>query len=211
LLSEGFEDVAALPGQGWVFLNQSAPPGSTGWFRACRPCFRCGGPGRFLHCRQFQQRRIRRHGQQLAVDAAILLVNGESFSFSLRLLGEACWTGWKSTLAATAPALMSAATTHCWPPTNRPRLRLAAAITAGSGLAAPASGRLAFRYVVDDTSLNGDYIGIDSVSVTAIPEPATVALVCLGAMALHAVRSAALAGNGGPVCRRPRRRPERMA
>jgi hypothetical protein len=79
-----------------------------------------------------------------------------------------------------------------------------------SGLAAPASGRLAFRYVVDDTSLNGDYIGIDSVSVTAIPEPATVALVPRRDRAACGAK-AALAGNGGPVCRRPRRRPERMA
>ena len=35
--------------------------------------------------------------------------------------------------------------------------------------------RLAFRYLVTDTSVNGDYIGIDSFKVT-VPEPSTIAL-----------------------------------
>jgi hypothetical protein len=70
---------------------------------------------------------------------------------------------------------------------------------------------LAFRYVVDDNSLNGDYAAIDSVGVTAIPEPATVALVCLGVLALHAVRGAAPLAGGWAVRARSQRRPRTMA
>ncbi len=33
LLSEGFDDIAALPGAGWAFQNNSAPLGLTDWFQ----------------------------------------------------------------------------------------------------------------------------------------------------------------------------------
>ena len=36
-----------------------------------------------------------------------------------------------------------------------------------SGLGGPVSGRFAFRYNVADTSVNADYIGIDTLSVNA--------------------------------------------
>jgi hypothetical protein len=50
-----------------------------------------------------------------------------------------------------------------------------------SGIGAPLTGRYAFRYFVPDTLSNGDYIGIDSVSVeTAIPEPGTLTMLGLG-------------------------------
>jgi hypothetical protein len=45
----------------------------------------------------------------------------------------------------------------------------------GSGI----NARFAFRYTVTDTSANGDYIGIDSLSVT-VPEPGTLALLGAG-------------------------------
>jgi hypothetical protein len=35
----------------------------------------------------------------------------------------------------------------------------------------------ALRYTVTDTNFNGDYIGIDSLSVTSVPEPGTLALL----------------------------------
>ena len=51
---------------------------------------------------------------------------------------------------------------------------------------ADANLRFAFRYTVADTSLNGDYIGIDTLSVTDVPEPGTMLLLgsCLLLMPL---------------------------
>jgi hypothetical protein len=42
------------------------------------------------------------------------------------------------------------------------------------------SGRLAFRYNIDDNNLNGDYVGIDEVTVNRVPEPGTLALLGIG-------------------------------
>ena len=46
-------------------------------------------------------------------------------------------------------------------------------------------GRIAFRYVVDNVSTAGNYLGLDDVVITsAIPEPATYLLMGLGVAGL---------------------------
>ena len=39
VLTEGFDDVSALAGAGWALINQSAPPGATGWFQGNQGVF----------------------------------------------------------------------------------------------------------------------------------------------------------------------------
>lgn len=190
LLSEGFEDVAGLPGQGWVFLNQSTPSGSTGWFQGVPALFpAAAGPADSYIAANLNNAAFGGMVSNWLLTPQLQLANGEWFSFSLRLLGEGVLDRVEVYLGSngastdvghdfTLLAAYASDRDTGWQPYS---LLL-------DGLAAPVNGRLAFRYVIDDTSRNGDYIAIDSVSVTAIPEPATVALVCLGAIALHAVR-----------------------
>jgi hypothetical protein len=52
-----------------------------------------------------------------------------------------------------------------------------------NGLAGATTGRLAFEYFVNNTSINGDLLGIDSVLVT-VPEPDSLALAAVGLVAL---------------------------
>lgn len=53
-----------------------------------------------------------------------------------------------------------------------------------SGLSGPTSGRLALRYHLSDWATSGNFIGIDTLSYEAVPEPATMALLGLGAAAM---------------------------
>lgn len=192
LLSEGFNDVAALPADGWVFINNSSPPGSTGWFQG-NPAFfpAASGPADSYIAANFNNAAFGGAVSNWLLTPELPLVNGESLNFSLRLLGEGLLdrvevyfsSAGASTNVGADFSLLAAfesATDTGW----RDR-----SLTL-TGLGVPASGRYAFRYVVDDTSLNGNYVGVDSVSVdvNAIPEPGTVALVFLGALALMAPR-----------------------
>ena len=58
--------------------------------------------------------------------------------------------------------------------------KTAPAPAASSGMTVfidPATGRLALRYSVTDTSINGDFVGIDTVLLTdQVPEPGTAGL-----------------------------------
>lgn len=52
-----------------------------------------------------------------------------------------------------------------------------------SGLAGPTNGAIAFRYFVADggpSGNNSDYVGVDTLTITAVPEPASYLLMALG-------------------------------
>src|SRR5262245_25762186 len=59
-----------------------------------------------------------------------------------------------------------------------------------SGLGSPATGRYAFRYFVPNTNINANYIGIDTVQITQVPEPAMWPVLSLSLAALVWARRA---------------------
>ncbi len=183
LFSASFNDITALPANGWVFVNDSSPPGGTSWFQGDPAIFAAAaGPDYAYIAANLNNAGLGGAISNWLLTPELALFNGELLNFALRLLGEGFLdtvqvylsTGGASTSLGGFNLLGSfdSATDTGWGDH---------AITV-AGLTAPASGRFAFRYVVDDTSLHGDYIGIDSVSVNAaaLPVPGTMALIALG-------------------------------
>ena len=53
-----------------------------------------------------------------------------------------------------------------------------------SGVTGLSSGRFALRYFLNDNATQGSYIGVDSIVVTAVPEPETLLMLALGLAAM---------------------------
>ncbi|NVD72558.1 hypothetical protein HUX88_18695 [Duganella sp. BJB1802] len=190
LLNEGFNDVGTLAANGWVFVNNSSPPGSTAWFQGVPTVFPAAtGAADSYIAANLNNATFGGAISNWLLTPQLAVSNGESLNFSLRLLGEGFLDTVEVYLSTNGASTslggfnllgaFDSATDTGW---------LDRSLLVG-GLAAPATGRFAFRYVVDDTRVNGDYIGIDNVSVNAaaIPTPGTVALVVLGLCALAGV------------------------
>ncbi len=196
LLSEGFDNISTLPGSGWVLINNSAPPGTTGWFQGDPNVFssQAGAPNAYIAA-NFNNADFGGNISNWLITPTLTLDNGVILDFFTRtelqsgiadrlevrmsLSGASTNVGSSdssvgdfSTLLLTInPALA---------PNGYPQAWTEFALTL-SGLGGPTSGRLAFRYTVPDTSANADYIGIDTVSVTgAVPEPSTIGLSFIG-------------------------------
>lgn len=193
LLSETFNDIATLPANGWVLVNDSAPPGGTSWFQGQPAVFAApAGPADSYIAANLNNAAFGGAVSNWLLTPELALFNGESLNFALRLLGE----GFRDTVevylstggASTSLGGFNLLTSY----TSTVDTGWVGHGVAVGGLTAPASGRFAFRYVVDDTSINGDYIGIDSVSVTptAVPAPGTIVLIALGLCALAGVSRA---------------------
>jgi PEP-CTERM motif len=196
ILSENFDSVGSLPGSGWVLTNNSTTGGLTGWFQGTPGvtfAAAAGAPDSYIAA-NFNNAPFAGAISNWLMTPVLTFGNGTSLNFALRLLGEGfldtvqvyySTSGNSSNVGSTTSSTgdftllqtFSASDDTGW---------LAESVLV-SGLSGSTSGRFAFRYVVDDTSLNGDFIGIDSVDVTSvasIPEPESWALMAAGLAAL---------------------------
>ena len=206
VLLENFDNVATLVPGGWAIVNNSAPVGTTDWFQGNPGVFSAqSGAANSYVAANFEAADFGGNISDWLISPELTFHNTDVISFwartengsiapdrlELRLSlngastnvgGTDASVGDFSTLLLTInPALAPGGFPENW-------ALFSATI---SGLGGATNGRFAFRYNVSDTSVNGDYIGIDSVSVVATPEPSTMGLLAFGLVsAVRARRSA---------------------
>lgn len=203
LLAEGFNDISTLAGSGWAMVNNSSPAGSTAWFQGDTLLVpAASGGGNSYIAANFDNAGFGGAISNWLITPTLAMGNGTQLDFMVRLLGEQGLTDtvqvYLSTNGSSADVGSTASSTGdflqllaTYSASDDAGSWLAESITL-SGLAGDFNGRLAFRYVVSDTSLFGDYVGIDSVQVSsaaaALPEPGSLALVGLALVAATFVR-----------------------
>jgi hypothetical protein len=207
-LVEDFDNVAALGASGWVQVNGSSPalPGDP-WFQGNPGVFgsESGAPDSYI-ATNWNSAGVPGVVSNWLILPELTLSAFNTFSFATRSAGAlpdrlevrlstngaSTSLGDFSTLLLTInPALNAGGYPMDW---TTYTLDLAS-VLGPLGV----NGRLAFRYFIDDNSINGDYVGIDSVNVSPIPEPATMTLVGLGLAGL-AIRRRASARAARTAC-----------
>jgi hypothetical protein len=180
-ITEGFENVALLPASGWVLQNNSVPLGTTGWFQGnASGAFpaQSGSPNSYI-CANYNNVNNLGTISNWLITPNVTLKNGDVFSFFTRTTTDNMWADRLQVRMSTngASSHVGNSATSVGDFTTllleiNPNLQLSVypmewtqfTITI-SGLSAPTSGRLAFRYFVTNAGLsgaNGDFIGIDN-------------------------------------------------
>lgn len=196
-LSEGFE---SWPVPGWRSQNNSAPVGSFSWFPGNTPGL-SGFPAQAGTTTSYIAANFQGTGDNGTISNWLMTPdltfnNGDVVSFYTRTIaGSAYPDRLELRFASGALASPGATETSVGAYTTlllsvNPSLALggypetwtqySATI---SGLGGPTLGSVAFRYFVLDGGLlgsNSNFIGIDSVTITPVPEPGTWLLMALG-------------------------------
>jgi len=190
VLSENFDDVSTITG--WVVVNNSTSGGPrTSWFQGEPGVFtsQSGAPNSYVAANY-----LNAYGNgdvsNWAITPVLSVKNGAEITFYTRSegvfpgdtldvrLGIGSGTNVGSTTTSVGDFTTVLATIGGG--SNYPTVWTKYTIMI-TGLSGITDIRLALRYWVTDTSVNGDYIGIDTLQVTdGIPEPSTVAFALSG-------------------------------
>lgn len=203
LITENFDDLALAVTNGWVIDNQStSPAGGTTWFQGNSAVFGAhSGAATAYAAANFLNSSSGAISNWLIAPVVSL---GEGFTVTFytrteamspipdRLQVRLSTNGASTNVGAGAAAVGDFSTllldiNSTYAAGGYPEGWTVQTITL-SGLGGATSGRIAFRYLIDDVNINGNYIGVDTFSVqdAAVPEPATILLTgsMLGAVAL---------------------------
>lgn len=201
LFTEGFD--GGLPAT-WTYVNNSTAGGSTNWFQpdgvtSFAPFPAQAGATNSYAASNFNAAGFGGDISNWMITPSMTIDNGYTFSFyartdttgvvdnlELRLSTTGTGVGTTTTslgdfttlLVAVNPTLDPDGFPDAW-------TQFTATIT---GLSGPTTAYFGFRYVVSDTSVNGNYVGVDTVSLVgaaaAVPEPESVLLFAIGLSAM---------------------------
>ena len=195
-VTQGFDDITTLAGLGWLTSNNSVPVGSTSWFQGSSTVFAAqAGPATSYIGANYNNTTGTNTITNWLVTPLMTFNSASSVTFwtrstpldgddyADRLEVRVCNTGACTAISPDATALTTFPTVVR---TINPTLTLNDDLTGangypksawaqftvntGNGLPTSGQGRVAFRYWVTNggpTGANSDFIGIDSVSLTA--------------------------------------------
>ncbi|MEP0774761.1 MAG: immune inhibitor A, partial [Acidobacteriota bacterium] len=187
--SEGFDDITLLPGLGWYFQNNSSPLGLTDWFQGNDSVFpaHAGAPTAYIGA-NFNNTSGAGTISNWMLTPQLTLANGDTFSFWTRTATGSIWPDRlqvRLSLAGASTNVGSGATDVGDFTTLL--LDINPSLTVGgypevwtqytitlSGIPPAASGRIAFRYFVENagpSGTNSNYIGIDTVEFISAATP----------------------------------------
>jgi hypothetical protein len=192
-LAEGFEITTTLVPRGWFIRNNSQPgPGATGWFQGSTAAFtsQSGAPNSYIAANYDNGTGTSTLSNWL-LTLPLTLQNGVQFTFWTRTMDipvHADRLQVRMSTNGTSSNVGSAATdvgdfttllldiNPAYTLSGYPNVWTQFTATL-SGLSSPTTGRLAFRYFVENggpTGVNSDYVGIDTVQYAcpnATPTP----------------------------------------
>lgn len=179
IFSESFDSLSAMSGAGWVFSNQSTTP-SQPWFQGNPGVFAAfaGVTNSYAAASFLSSGAINGVVSNWMITPTLGLSGGETLSFYARSPTTEFTDGLQLRLSPTGSSAVGDFTLNL--------LSIAAAPASWTlysvvipNLGGPTSARIAFQYSVAD-AVNADYVGIDSLAIAPIPEPASVVLLGLG-------------------------------
>lgn len=190
-LSESFDNVAGLAGSGWVLTNNSTSPNQS-WFQGNAGIFPADSGVADSYAAASYLSTSAGAISNWLITPMLQLDSTSVLSFVVRAAGDGFLDTIELRLSVNGASTDVGGTDTSVGDFSTLLGSYASAAAGGwdaqtfslSGLQAPTMGRLAFRYVVADVATAGNYIGIDSVNVMAVPEPATYALFGLGVAGL---------------------------
>jgi len=183
ILDEGFDNVGTLAGAGWLTVNNSAGGTADAWFQGNTGVFdAASGAADSYIASNFLAAGTNGNVDAWLISPLLNVFGTTTVSFSTRTEGAVPGDNLSVYASLGGSALgdfaLIGTIASAYYPLDWTAYSASGLFPAGSTL------RLAFRYTVTDTSLNGDYIGIDSVKVTSVPEPATLSLFAVALLML---------------------------
>lgn len=183
LINEGFDEVSALADKGWIVNNASTPAGPLSWFQGDQNQFEAhqGAPESYAAVNYFSGAEGGTLSNWLITPEFSTMMN-VSISFWLRGAVDPGYTdqvafGFSNGSSALGDFVLGQAVTVAQGEWTKYIVNLA-----------PTNGSARFAIQYTGPADSASYLGLDSLRVTEVPEPASLLILAAGALGLAATR-----------------------